>query len=187
MVKRVVEVRGARRNGSPFVTYDEGDLALARTPANEYEVKAGSHVVFRARYNGAPTGNPVFEPGDWIDELARIGGANRQGHETRREEMPPEDMRRTMEFIVAQQAQLTATVVTLAEAQARLTAMVGRLAEIVEAVTVKVDRNAENTAAVLAAVAIHDREIRETNERLNIFISAVERHVIGQSEDSETA
>lgn len=187
MVKRVVEVRGARLNGSPFVTYDVGDITLARTPANEYEVRAGSRVVFRSRYNGSPTGNPVFEPGDWIDELARIGGANRQGYQTRREETPPEDMRRTMEFIVAQQAQLTATVATLAEAQAQLTATVGRLAESVEAVTVKVDRNAENAAAVLAAVAIHDREIKETNERLNIFISAVERHVIGQNGDSEAA
>ncbi len=101
--------------------------------------------------------------------------------------MPPEDMRRTMEFIVAQQAQLTATVATLAGAQARLTAAVERLAECVEAVTVKVDRNAENAAAVLAAVAIHDREIRETNERLNMFISAVERHVIGQDPDGEAS
>jgi peptidoglycan hydrolase CwlO-like protein len=91
--------------------------------------------------------------------------------------MTPEEMQRTMEFIVTQQAQLTATVGTLAEAQARLTATVERLAEKVDAISAKVDRNAESATALLAIAEIHDREIRETDERLNALINTVERHI----------
>lgn len=91
--------------------------------------------------------------------------------------MTNDEMQRTMEFIVSQQAQLTATVGTLAEAQARLTATVERLAERVEAVSAKVDRNAESATALLAIVEIHDREIKKTDERLNALISTVERHI----------
>lgn len=82
--------------------------------------------------------------------------------------MAPEEMQRTMEFIVSQQAQLTATVGTLAEAQARLTATVERLAERVESVSAKVDRNAEkvysdgtrvNSIHTLASL-VHRRGVR---------------------------
>lgn len=67
-----------------------------------------------------------------------------------------EATQRKFDFIVEQQAQLTATV--------------GRLAE-------KVDRNAESATALLAIAEIHDREIKETDERLNALINTVERHI----------
>ena len=70
--------------------------------------------------------------------------------------MTREEMERTMAFILEQQAQLTATVSRLSE---------------------KVDRNAESATALLAIAEIHDREIKETDERLNALISTVERHI----------
>ena len=70
--------------------------------------------------------------------------------------MNREDMERTMAFILEQQAQLTATV--------------GRLSE-------KIDRNADSATALLAIAEIHDREIKETDERLNALINTVERHI----------
>ena len=70
--------------------------------------------------------------------------------------MTSEEMERTMAFILEQQAQLTATVDRLA---------------------VKVDRNADSASALLAIAEIHDREIKETDDRLNALINTVERHI----------
>jgi uncharacterized protein Yka (UPF0111/DUF47 family) len=98
--------------------------------------------------------------------------------------MPDEEMQRTMQFIIEQQAQLTATV--------------GRLSD-------KVDRTADGISALLAIAEIHEREIeamresanavresvkavsdsltavdvrgRETDERLNALINTVERYI----------
>jgi len=70
--------------------------------------------------------------------------------------MTSEEMERTMAFILEQQAQLTATVSRLSE---------------------KVDRNADSATALLAIAEIHDREIKETDERLSALINAVERHI----------
>lgn len=79
--------------------------------------------------------------------------------------MTGEEMQRTMEFIVNQQAQLTATV--------------GNLATQVEGLSQKVDRTADSVNALLAIAEIHDREIKETDERLNALINTVERHISG--------
>ncbi|HEX8282325.1 MAG TPA: hypothetical protein VF588_03180 [Pyrinomonadaceae bacterium] len=65
-------------------------------------------------------------------------------------------MKKTMHFILEQQAQLTLTV--------------GQL-------SVKVDRNAETATALLATAEIHDRQMKETDERLNALINTVERHI----------
>ena len=62
----------------------------------------------------------------------------------------------TMQFILEQQAQLTVTV--------------GQL-------SVKVDRNAEGIAGLLAVAEIHDRQMKETDERLNALVNIVERHI----------
>ena len=70
--------------------------------------------------------------------------------------MTEEEMKRTMDFILEQQAQTNATI--------------GRLSE-------KVDRNAETATALLAIAEIHDRQMKETDERLNALINTVERHV----------
>ena len=65
-------------------------------------------------------------------------------------------MQKTMVFILEQQAQLTGTVSRLSE---------------------KVDRNAEGIAGLLAVAEIHDRQMKETDERLNALINTVERHI----------
>jgi hypothetical protein len=72
--------------------------------------------------------------------------------------MTTEEMEKTMAFILEQQAQLTVTV--------------GRL-------SVKVDRNAETATALLAIAEMHDRQMKETDERLNALINTVERHISG--------
>jgi hypothetical protein len=79
MVKRVVEARGVRQPGDPLVTYEEGGLTLARTPLNEYEVRTGARVVFRARHTGALSSDPAFEPGGWVEEVKRIDREIRKG------------------------------------------------------------------------------------------------------------
>jgi cell division septum initiation protein DivIVA len=70
--------------------------------------------------------------------------------------MTGEEMERAIAFVLKQQAQLVATVDRLAS---------------------KVDRNADSTTALLAIAERHDREIRETDERLNVLMNAVERIV----------
>ncbi len=70
--------------------------------------------------------------------------------------MTSEEMQKTMAFILEQQAQLTATV--------------GKLSE-------KVDRTADSITALLAIAEIHEREITETDERMNALINTVERIV----------
>jgi ABC-type transporter Mla subunit MlaD len=77
--------------------------------------------------------------------------------------MTGEEMQRTMAFILEQQAQ-TAT-------------KMDRLVDTVEALSRKVDRNADSATALLAIAEIHDREIKETDERLNALINTVERHI----------
>ncbi len=68
--------------------------------------------------------------------------------------MSDEERQRQMDFILEQQAQLTATV--------------GRLSE-------KVDRTADSVIALLAIAEIHEREIGSTDERLGALINTVER------------
>ena len=70
--------------------------------------------------------------------------------------MTDEDRQRQMDFILEQQAHLTATV--------------GRLSE-------KVDRTADSVNALLAIAEIHEREITETDGRLNALINTVERFI----------
>ncbi len=70
--------------------------------------------------------------------------------------MTPDEIERTIGFILEQQAQLTATV--------------GRLSE-------KVDRTADSVAALLSIAEIHDRQITATDERLNALINTVERYI----------
>ncbi len=74
--------------------------------------------------------------------------------------MSDEERQRQIDFIIEQQAQLTATV--------------GRLSE-------KVDRNADGIASLLTIAEIHDREIKETDERLSALINTVERYITGRN------
>jgi chromosome segregation ATPase len=95
--------------------------------------------------------------------------------------MTGEEMERTMAFIVEQQAQITST-------QAQINTTMERLTE-------RTDRNAEGISALLAIAEIHEREItelrqtqaeaqsqtdergRRTDERLDVLINIVERHI----------
>jgi len=78
-VKRVVEARGVRLEGEPFITYSEAGVTLSRTPLNEYEARTEAGVVFRARHTGALSSDPVFTPGDWIEEVRRMDREVRKG------------------------------------------------------------------------------------------------------------
>ena len=77
--KRGVEARGVRHEGEPLITYSEAGVTLTRTPLNEYEVWTGAGVVFRARHTGALSSDPVFKPGDWIEEVKRMDREVRKG------------------------------------------------------------------------------------------------------------
>lgn len=74
--------------------------------------------------------------------------------------MSDEERQRQMDFILQQQAQLTATV--------------GRLSE-------KVDRTADSVSALLTIAEIHEREISSTDERLSALINTFERYISGKS------
>ena len=78
-VKRVVEARGVRLQGEPLITCSEAGLTLTRTPLNEYEVRTDAGVVFRARHTGALSSDPVFKPGDWVEEVRRMDREVRKG------------------------------------------------------------------------------------------------------------
>lgn len=80
--------------------------------------------------------------------------------------MTDEERQRQMDFILAQQAQLTATVGALAEAQV--------------AAEKRWERTEVSIRNLLSLAEIHDREITATNEKLDALISTVERYIIGR-------
>jgi ABC-type transporter Mla subunit MlaD len=102
-----------------------------------------------------------------------------------------DETQRTMQFILEQQAQLTATVGQLSGNIDRLIDQVDRLADQMDRLAVKVDRNADGITALLAIAEIHEREIeslkestaanseagRATDERLNALINVVEQMI----------
>ena len=105
--------------------------------------------------------------------------------------MTGEEMQRTMEFIVQQQAQLTATVGRLSEKVDRtadgINALlsiaeiheheIAALRESVSAVTESVNAVSESVNAVNESVSAVDERGRETDERLNALINTVERYI----------
>ena len=105
--------------------------------------------------------------------------------------MTGEEMERAIAFILGQQAQVNTKVDALVETVGTLSTTVGTLSTTVETLSTTVetlsttvetlsrtvDRNAESAIALLAIAEIHDREIKETDERLNALINIVERHI----------
>ncbi|HVF56739.1 MAG TPA: hypothetical protein VM934_11345 [Pyrinomonadaceae bacterium] len=105
--------------------------------------------------------------------------------------MTNDERRQQMDFILEQQAQLTATV--------------GRISERIDSLSEKVERNANGIGALLTIAEIHEREVtavnesirtvderqrqaderqrqayerqREADERLNALINTVERYI----------
>lgn len=105
--------------------------------------------------------------------------------------MTGEEMEKAMAFTLEQQAHLTVTVGRLSDRVERIAEKVEFMAEKVEfmagkvefmagkveRMAEKVDRTADSVTALLAIAEIHDREIKETDERLNALINIVERHI----------
>ena len=63
---------------------------------------------------------------------------------------------------------------TLAVGLQQLTTKVDRLSD-------KVDRTADSVNALLAIAEIHDREIKDTDDRLSALINTVERYITGRN------
>lgn len=105
--------------------------------------------------------------------------------------MSPEEMQRTVQFLLTQQAQfasdlasLNGQVVRIADAVLGLTGIVGRVAEsqaqLVESHRGLVEayaRLVEAQERLAAAQARTDEQLRETDARLNIVIDMFERHL----------
>ncbi|MDQ1613658.1 MAG: hypothetical protein QOG00_3589 [Pyrinomonadaceae bacterium] len=98
--------------------------------------------------------------------------------------MADEEMQRTIQFILEQQAQNTVSMGQLTEKMDQLSNTVERLSGTVDQLSVKLDRTADGVAALLTIAEIHEREItavdergRETDERLNALINTVERYI----------
>ncbi|HLL16255.1 MAG TPA: hypothetical protein VK388_14415 [Pyrinomonadaceae bacterium] len=102
-----------------------------------------------------------------------------------------EEMQRTMQFILEQQAQLTATVGRLSEKVDRTADGINSLLAIAElhereiealresvnAVSESVNAVSESVNAVNESVSAVDERGRDTDERLNALINTVERYI----------
>jgi chromosome segregation ATPase len=107
-------------------------------------------------------------------------------------------MERTIQFIIEQQANLTASMGQLTEQVGKLSGTVDKLSGTVDKLSdtvdklsgtvdqlsAKVDRTADGVAALLTIAEIHEREITtireaqtDTDERLNALINTVERYI----------
>jgi len=105
--------------------------------------------------------------------------------------MTDEEMRRTMHFILDQQAQFTADMQQMREVQGQQQQQIGKLAEAILAITSIVGRLGdaqERTERIVARLAeaqerserkiagLADAQTR-TDDRLNAFIGFVERYI----------
>ena len=73
--REIIEARGARLPGEARLSYAEGSLEVARTEADEYEVRHEGALVFRCRGGGGRSGAHVFKPGEWMVRLVQAGRA----------------------------------------------------------------------------------------------------------------
>jgi chromosome segregation ATPase len=103
--------------------------------------------------------------------------------------MTDDKTRNLMEFILEQQAHLTATMGELGEKVDALTKTVGELAETQRRAEKRWERTEESIRSLLAIAEMHDREIKtikeaqertdkqmaETDGRLNTLVDVVER------------
>lgn len=80
--------------------------------------------------------------------------------------MTSEEMQRTMEFLLAQQARFDARLEKLTDSQATLTASMLRIADFIEDLT---------------------QAQKRTDERLNALLSVVERHITGPDHGAKSS
>ena len=96
--------------------------------------------------------------------------------------MTDEEMRRTMEFILQQQAQVTTDMLRMSEEHARFAAETrqnfGRLGEAVIAITGMLGRLGD-------AQERTERKVAELADRLNLFIGVVERYITEHRDGKE--
>lgn len=105
--------------------------------------------------------------------------------------MTDEEMRKTMELVVTQQAQFAVNMDLLREAQQRTEARVAEVAtaqaqmarmqthmnEVVAELAEAQQRTDESLAQLIESQARTDRKLAETDDRLNTLINVVERHI----------
>ena len=91
--------------------------------------------------------------------------------------MTDEEMRRRMEFIIEQQAQFAVNIEQLREAQRDSEARLGRLGGAVVAVVDIVGRLTQGLERTDRNVALLAEAQLRTDERLNAFITVVERYI----------
>ncbi len=98
--------------------------------------------------------------------------------------MNSEEMQRNIEFVVSQQAQFAADIQELKEAQiqaeARMTRIEGALVTVVDLVEQLARSTATQIAELVEAQKRTDEALAETNDRLNSFITFVERYISGR-------
>ena len=101
--------------------------------------------------------------------------------------MNNEEMQRNMEFIVSQQAQFAADIQELkaaqVQAEARMTRIEGALVTVVDIVGQLARRQETTTTQIAELVEAQkrtDEALAETNDRLNSFITFVERYISGR-------
>lgn len=100
--------------------------------------------------------------------------------------MNEEQIERHISFIIEQQAQFTVDIQKLGEAHAqaegRISLLEGAIVAVVNMIA-EMTKAQKHTDAKLVELAEAqkrtDEQLAETNERLNIFINAVERHLSG--------
>jgi|SRR5579859_348358 len=107
--------------------------------------------------------------------------------------MSPEDLERTMNFILQHQAQFAANIDKLFESEAKLIESNERLRESDERLRESDERQRESQATLTASLLriaelienlteaqkVTDGRFKLTDERLNALINVVERHITG--------
>ena len=91
--------------------------------------------------------------------------------------MTNEEVQRTMDFIVEQQAQSNAKIDALAEAQTRNTEGIGALLSIAEIHEREINTLGHQVSSLSRDIATLGESTRATDGRLNALINVVERQI----------
>jgi hypothetical protein len=120
---------------------------------------------------------------DFVDSINSIGSTK----------MTYEEMERTMQFILEQQAQFTANFQRMEEAREKDSARTTHLEEsfrlLVQLVESHDDRLvslAEAQISLAEAQARTDEQLKETDERLNSLIAVVERYITSRGQNGSS-
>ncbi len=99
--------------------------------------------------------------------------------------MTPEEIERTINFILNQQAQFWAGIQELKERQHALTDLVGRLAqaeiELTNRFQVFMDKTDKHLEAHNRQLGVHEERMRANEDRFNAFMAVVERYMASRN------